>query len=402
MADHGSMQCHIDMLGKEGIGSLSANMNPHSGGFASLVWPYTLPKRLALIAYIVEGLFIIDDVGMSEVEQQSRVYGNGCAKDSTRKSGKRREQVVSKMKRSVLEMDKKLGRKVIRELNDWKQAEEAMSFEAKMHTSLDEYLADRMHDIGWGAVVALARFGAALELTDDQEAAVAPVSQPLYELTILHNDYFSFDKEYVDKEYVEKEYVEKGYVDKEYVEKEYVEKEYVEKEYVEKEYVEKCQDSHGAKVANNANAVALYTRCHSMSVEEAKAAVKAQCAELEDRYRASKHLFLQQQGADVSSSVVAWLDMLEAMVAGNLLWSISAPRYDLSAENPYPEYYRLRRDEGVHFFADCNESDEIISTTCQDPFERRLEITTFYNTSIILSYVVGAWTTYGCFRIPGQ
>lgn len=47
-------------------------------------------------------------------------------------------------------MDKKLGRKVIRELNDWKQAEEAMSFEAKMHTSLDEYLADRMHDIGWG------------------------------------------------------------------------------------------------------------------------------------------------------------------------------------------------------------------------------------------------------------
>lgn len=87
MADHGSMQCHIDMLGKEGIGSLSANMNPHSGGFASLVWPYTLPKRLALMAYIVEGLFIIDgepardaatrplakmlwqDVGMSEVEQ---------------------------------------------------------------------------------------------------------------------------------------------------------------------------------------------------------------------------------------------------------------------------------------------------------------------------------------------
>ncbi|KAH7131566.1 general substrate transporter [Dactylonectria estremocensis] len=43
----------------------------------------------------------------------------------------------------------------------------------------------------------------------------------------------------------------------------------------------------------------------------------------------------------------------------------------------------------------------VLVTELSHPKER-VQITTFYNTSIVLGYVVGAWATYGCYRIPGQ
>lgn len=43
----------------------------------------------------------------------------------------------------------------------------------------------------------------------------------------------------------------------------------------------------------------------------------------------------------------------------------------------------------------------VLVTELSHPKER-VQITTFYNTSIVLGYVVGAWATYGCFRIPNQ
>lgn len=43
----------------------------------------------------------------------------------------------------------------------------------------------------------------------------------------------------------------------------------------------------------------------------------------------------------------------------------------------------------------------VLVTELSHPKER-VQVTTFYNTSIVLGYVVGAWVTYGCFRIPGQ
>ncbi|KAH8675078.1 putative MFS hexose transporter [Ilyonectria robusta] len=43
----------------------------------------------------------------------------------------------------------------------------------------------------------------------------------------------------------------------------------------------------------------------------------------------------------------------------------------------------------------------VLVTELSHPKER-VQVTTFYNTSIVLGYVIGAWATYGCFRIPGQ
>ncbi|KAH6606152.1 mfs hexose transporter [Trichoderma cornu-damae] len=43
----------------------------------------------------------------------------------------------------------------------------------------------------------------------------------------------------------------------------------------------------------------------------------------------------------------------------------------------------------------------VLVTELSHPKER-VQITTFYNTSIVLGYVIGAWATYGCFRIDGS
>lgn len=43
----------------------------------------------------------------------------------------------------------------------------------------------------------------------------------------------------------------------------------------------------------------------------------------------------------------------------------------------------------------------VLITELSHPKER-VQITTFYNTSIVLGYVIGAWATYGCYRIPGE
>lgn len=42
----------------------------------------------------------------------------------------------------------------------------------------------------------------------------------------------------------------------------------------------------------------------------------------------------------------------------------------------------------------------VLVTELSHPKER-VQVTSFYNTSIVLGYVIGAWTTYGCFRIQG-
>lgn len=43
----------------------------------------------------------------------------------------------------------------------------------------------------------------------------------------------------------------------------------------------------------------------------------------------------------------------------------------------------------------------VLVTELSHPKER-VQITTFYNTSIVLGYVIGAWATFGCYRIPNQ
>ena len=60
IADHVSVQCHIDLNGIDAVGSKFGNLNAHAGNFTSLCAPNCLPERLALVAYTVEYAFLHD------------------------------------------------------------------------------------------------------------------------------------------------------------------------------------------------------------------------------------------------------------------------------------------------------------------------------------------------------
>lgn len=60
IADHVSVQCHIDLNGIDAVGSKFGNLNAHAGNFTSLCAPNCLPERFALVAYTVEYAFLHD------------------------------------------------------------------------------------------------------------------------------------------------------------------------------------------------------------------------------------------------------------------------------------------------------------------------------------------------------
>jgi hypothetical protein len=60
LADHGSVQCHLDLYGRQGVGSNFGGVNAHAGNFTALCAPNCLPERLALIAYTIEHGFVHD------------------------------------------------------------------------------------------------------------------------------------------------------------------------------------------------------------------------------------------------------------------------------------------------------------------------------------------------------
>jgi hypothetical protein len=55
-----TIQCQIDLFGKENIGKVMGNLDTYCGDWASLVYPFCYPDRLALTAYMVDFAFIHD------------------------------------------------------------------------------------------------------------------------------------------------------------------------------------------------------------------------------------------------------------------------------------------------------------------------------------------------------
>jgi ophiobolin F synthase len=162
--------------------------------------------------------------------------------------------------------------------------------------------------MGW------ARFGANISLTKSEEEAVSSVLQPLCDSVILMNDYFSWEKEF---------------------------------------------SAGDAK----ASAVSLYMRWFSMSATDAKAAIKIKTIELEEKYLELKTEYLQRnREPGLSTNILHWLDIMEAIAAGTMLWSTTCPRYKSRVDTSHKEYYNMRRAQGFDFFDSCTQSKDLLSS----------------------------------------
>jgi hypothetical protein len=60
IADDACLSCHIDVFGEAGVGKIIGGINPVSGSFAALCYPYCLPERFAEVSYANEAAFFFD------------------------------------------------------------------------------------------------------------------------------------------------------------------------------------------------------------------------------------------------------------------------------------------------------------------------------------------------------
>lgn len=107
------------------------------------------------------------------------------------------------------------------------------------------------------------------------------------------------------------------------------------------------------------NAVNLIKGWHSVSDDDAKTILKDMISELEKQYCSLKSEYLLKN-PNASAKILRWFDCLETIAAANLLWSISCSRYNLGVQNPYPIYHETRCQQGISFFPDSTQHQEIV------------------------------------------
>ncbi|KAE8391647.1 isoprenoid synthase domain-containing protein [Aspergillus alliaceus] len=322
-----TIQCQIDLFGKESIGKVMGNLDTYCGDWTSLVYPFCYPDRLALTAYMVDFAFIHDDVDYEETIQTKKYEEGSESCDQALKCGNyspewlneaRNKQVIAKTMCKLVETDHELGLKFIQQWENWKRSEkEFVQKEAQTCDSLQKFLKLCYYMRGCQWAFAMARFAYKLRLTEEEEAIVRPMTELIMEVLTLHNDYYSWEKETA--------------------------------------FYNASEDK-----LPMSNSVTLYMQWYSLPPEEAKEAIKKAAVEKEQQYLEVKKGFINRQLSSseaVPSAVSQWLNIMEHMVAGNLLWSLTCPRYHGHARNQYRDYYQLRCRQGHIFADDCTRAE---------------------------------------------
>ncbi|KAJ5259899.1 hypothetical protein N7505_009280 [Penicillium chrysogenum] len=312
IADHVSVQCHIDLNGIDAVGSKFGNLNAHAGNFTSLCAPNCLPERFALVAYTVEYAFLHDDETDNAADQEALLLENkmlhqalnqsGMTSVSTRVSDKaqRKSEVQAKIAAEYLRLDPVFGEWF---LNKWQTFTACVKDVRSLEfPSLDDYLEFRIVDAAADWTLYNFRWGSGITLTPEEEKTADPMSYVAYAELCLVNDLFSWDKEYA---------------------------------------------SH---IKSNGD-VPLVNAVHIVAVTQglthcaAKAVVQAEVRAHEERFCQLKE---QYEATDKPShEVLRWLRLLEHSMAGNWVWSLCVPRYCKVDRNPYKDHLEKYGSDAV-------------------------------------------------------
>ncbi|RJE25610.1 geranyl-geranyl pyrophosphate [Aspergillus sclerotialis] len=310
IADHASVQCHLDLYGEECVGSKFGSVNYHAGNFTSLCAPNCLVERLALVSYTIEYAFIHDDetdnaFDEHSIRQENRTLLqalNQSSLDSVLKSEKarRKSEVQAKIAAEFLRLDRVFGNWF---LSYWETFAKSMQDVRNLEfESLDDYLAYRVVDAAAIWTTSILRWGSGIYLTAEEERVAAPMSYVAYAALSLTNDLFSWEKEY-------------------------------------KSHIE----NHGNVPL--VNAVHIIQISQNLTQSAAQAVIRTEIrvheqryAQLSEEYKATPH---------PSESIIRWLNLLEDSIAGNFVWSLRVPRYREIDRNPYHDHLNAFGNEAV-------------------------------------------------------
>ncbi|OQE91319.1 hypothetical protein PENNAL_c0010G00185 [Penicillium nalgiovense] len=333
IADHVSVQCHIDLNGIDAVGSKFGNVNAHAGNFTSLCAPNCLPERFPLVAYTVEYAFLHDDETDNAADQEALLLENkmlhqavnqsSMGSVSTRVSAKaqRKSEVQAKIAAEYLRLDPAFGEWFLKKWQTFTACvKDVRSLE---FPSLDDYLEFRIVDAAADWTLYNFRWGSGITLNPEEEKIADPMSYVAYAELCLVNDLFSWDKEYAS-------------------------------------HIKSNGD------VPLVNAVHIVAVTQGLSHCAAKAVLQAEIRAHEERFCQLKE---QYEATDrPSHEVLRWLRLLEHSMAGNWVWSLCVPRYCKVDRNPYKDHLEKYGSDAVRVLTPLDrlrESKQEIEDTTQ-------------------------------------
>ncbi|KAH9990458.1 isoprenoid synthase domain-containing protein [Xylariaceae sp. FL0662B] len=328
-ADDGAVQAQIDVFGKPNIGTIAGSLSS-AGNFSALLFPDCLPDRLPILAYlseleslfeafemeIVESLCAKDFVDKAKVDRTALM----APKDASFNNDKWQanfKMALEKAKGLLFQTDPELGPKCTEGMRDLVEAPYLASRMQK-YSAMDDFLHDRIIDIGWPQIAAAAQFAVRIHITPEERGVLGDIFWPLWAHAAYMHDYHTWDWE-----------------------------------------VRIATSRRGEVI----NAVPLLERLHGLSLEAAKDWLKDRCFEFEKEYLRRKAAFLAEHtAASLSDDVRRWFYAQEAVATGFAIWCPLAYRHATPSENKYKEYYANRLKEGAEWFDTCTESQELLPT----------------------------------------
>nr|UXN86878.1 Bifunctional terpene synthase [Didymosphaeria variabile] len=277
------------------IGSLPSTTYGGQGpqyNFTAVTIPECLPERLEIVAYIMEFAFLHDDLvdqaeaseGLGFFEKMMKEIKAGFRSTDRRQGSSGESRILGDIFEEMMAVDSPRAKQF---LEYWKRGV-SLPRDRTRFESLDDYLDFRLVDSGAFLLSGLITFGMGLTIPPSEIDECSRLTRPAWAAAFLTNDVQSWEKEC-------------------------------------EEYKNQIKWNHTADAPHMVNGVWILMRQYSINVQEAIdrvfQKVKVFVAEFVDTVRTV------HDRKDLSEDSRCFIEAVQHMVSGNLIWGISSPRY---------------------------------------------------------------------------
>ncbi|KAL0936244.1 geranylgeranyl pyrophosphate synthase [Colletotrichum truncatum] len=295
IADHATKQSIQDWNAHIGDGWEKKSGSSWSpvGNWGAFIFPESLPERLGVITYLANMGNIHDDLcdelpyeealkehsTLSAAMELNTEGPRPCTKSADRSMKMKR--YLSKCLLEAMEIDRPRALRMINAYRSkWLDVME--SRDVNEIESLEEYLSFRNLNGGMEAFWSMVEYGMAVDIHELEKQRVRPLFQAAESALVLTNDYWSWEREW-----------------------------------------RQAQQTQNPRIVN---AVHLLMRTQGLSMDQAKHKVREQIVAYEGNFKRLKHEFYCQN-SNIPLSLQRYVEVCEAITAGNHYWCANCPRH---------------------------------------------------------------------------
>ncbi|KXX73481.1 Fusicoccadiene synthase [Madurella mycetomatis] len=267
---------------------IKASLGPKFN-FLSVAFPETIPDCMEVLAYFNEFIFLHDDV-VEAVDQAKGDEQNDEALEACRAAAEEmafrrktsRQHMISKASQKMLAMDPGVAKTTLALWTEWFDKGAGRRNHNRFQT-LGEYLEYRILDVGKMYLTGVMIFAMGLNILDDEQELLSQLCRPAWIALGLTNDLYSLWKE--------------------------------------RRAAAEMGETHVS------NAVCVVMREHSISEDMAYELCRQKIRESVAAY-AENMRWTVAQTDELSRDVRAFVEGIQYIISGNLVWSRGVPRYN--------------------------------------------------------------------------